>query len=427
MAKTTTQASTNVVIQNITIKSNSRKTQDIENWKKAIKSFENILNPNRVLIYELYEDILLDGQIESTWGKRQDMVLNKDLTYVKDGKEDEEINKLINSPDMRRLIKELHNSIAFGYTLVQINNIAFNEEENKYEINFDLIPRKHVHPERGFECISKEQSSATKDIFYKEPPLSRYMLTAGDAVDMGIFIKAAQYVIYKRGDFGDWAQFAEMFGMPFREARYDDYDDRTRIALENAMEAYGGAPYAILPKSAEFKMHDAVKGTAGDLYKTLYDACNAEISKIILGNTLTTEQGNNGARSLGEVHQGAEDNKNLSDEKMILDILNSKFKSILKIFGFAVDGEIWYKSEGKDWKELKDKWDVVSGIKQTVPVSDDFIYEEFDIPKPENYDELKTKLEEQSLNTIEKAIQDPLKQNAATNNLLINRIKDFFV
>ena len=254
--KKTTPAENNIVVQNITIKTVNRKTQDIDNWKNAIKQFDNLLNPSRVLLYDLYTDITLDGQIESTWGKRQDMVLNKDLLFVKDGVEDEELNKLLNSSSMRLFIKELHNSIAWGYTLIQVNSIFYNEEEEQYVIDFDLIPRKHVHPERNFECVSKDQSFASKDILFKEPPLSRYMIWAGESTDMGLLVKAAQYVIYKRGDFGDWAQFAEMFGMPFREGRYDDYDEKTRVALEQAMEAYGGATYAILPKGAEFKLHE---------------------------------------------------------------------------------------------------------------------------------------------------------------------------
>ncbi|MHB9003506.1 MAG: phage portal protein family protein [Coriobacteriia bacterium] len=415
-----------VVVQNITIRQNSFKTQDLSNWKLAKQSFLNLITPSRVVFYDLIEDIKLDGQIEATWGKRQDSVLNKELLFVKDGKEDEELYKLLNCPDMRRFIKELHNSIAFGFTLIQVNNIYYNAEEEQYHIDFDLIPRKHVHPERNFECISLEQSSASRDIIFKEPPYNKWMIWAGDENDFGLFFKAAQYVIYKRGDFGDWAQYAEMFGMPFREGRYDDYDDKTRIALENAMEAYGGATYAILPKGAEFKIHES-SGASGSntLYDALYKACNSEISKIILGNTLTTDAGDKGTKALGTVHQDAENAKSESDEKMIIDLLNGKFKAILKVFGFNVTGgSVWFKSPEKDWTELKTKWEVISGIKQEVPVADDFIYETFDIPKPDDYELQKTKMAESALNTIQQFQSNP-DQNKKLNNIG-KRLLSFF-
>lgn len=431
MAKTATAP--NIVVQNITVKSINRTNTDIGVWREAIKGFENILNPARTKLYDLYADVLLDGHIEAVWGKRQDQITNKELVFTKDGKSDEEIDKLLNCPDMRNLLKDLHDSILWGYSLVQINSIFYNEDEERYEIDYDLIPRKHVHPEPAFECVSKEQNQATRDILFKELPLSKYMMWAGGNTDMGLAIKAAQYVIYKRGNFGDWAQFAELFGMPFREARYDDYDEGTRAKLEQAMEQYGAASYAILPKSAEFKMHDAVKGTAGALYKLLHDACNAEISKCILGNTLTTEQGDSGSRSLGEVHQDVEDAKHLSDLKFLNDILNSKFKAILKVFGFNVaGGVITFKGNGANWDELKKKWDVISGVRKELPVDDDFIYEELQIPKPEDYEKRRKQMDEDKVASnanlfAQFAMPEVANLVDSDRKNLIQRIVDFFV
>ena len=416
-----------IIVQNITIKQPNRKSTDIQVWRDAIKSFENTQNPSRVKLYDLYDDVLLDGHIESVWGKRQDNICNKELVFTKDGETDDEIAKLLNSPDMRNMLKDILDSILWGYTLIQVNSIVYNEDEERYIIDYDLIPRKHVHPEPKLECISKDQLRATPDIFYKEPPLSKYMLWAGQAKDMGLLIKAAQYVIYKRGNFGDWAQFAELFGMPFREARYEDYDDQTRAKLEQAMEFYGGAPYAILPKSADFKLHDAMKGTAGTLYKLLHDACNAEISKCILGNTLTTEQGSNGARALGEVHQDVEDAKHLSDQKFITDILDTKFKSILKVFGFNVTGgHIYFKDADTNWDKLSKKWEVLDKFSNKVPVDDDYMYEEMGIPKPENYEALKEEMRErqaQGMFQPEQLSADLESKKAG----VFGRILDFFV
>lgn len=422
----------NVIVNNINILPAPHNTQEIQTWKQAVKAFENRVNPNRVALYDLYEDILLDGQIEATWGKRQDAVLNQELIFVRNGEEDEQISKLLNSPDMRILIKELHNAIAWGYTLIQVNNIWYDESEESYKIDFDLIPRKHVHPEDGFECISRQQSMATKDWLYMEQPLANYMLWAGDKTDKGLFAKSAQYVIYKRGGFGDWSQFAEMFGMPFRELIYDDYDEATRAKLEQGLQEWGAACYSLHPRSTELKIHPTGGSTgSNEVYDRLIASCDAAISKTILGNTLTTEQGETGARSLGEVHKEVEDAKTASDKQFILSILNTRFRAILKRFGFNITGgDIWYRSADKDWNELQTKWNVINSIASRVPVDDDYIYEEFDIQKPENYEALKEEMRMQSsFSPFANSVQNQLNEEGTDTPKggLLERVQRFFV
>lgn len=428
-----------VNITNINVRVPNRSTQDIETWRRAISAFENPVNPVRSYLYDLYKDLELDGQVEATWGKRCDAVLNKRLVFKRDGVEDEQINKLLNSPDMRIFIKEILKTILYGYTLIQVNRIWYDDDEEQYRIQFDLIPRKHVHPEDGFQCVSREQNMATHDFLYLQPPLSSYMVWAGEPDDMGRLAVAAQYVIYKRGGYGDWSQFAEMFGMPFRELSYDDYDEATRAKLEQAMEDWGAAGYLIKPKGAELTLHDTGGSTSSsDVYDALISKCDAAISKVILGNTLTTEQGEIGSQALGEVHKEAEGEKNESDKLFVLSVLNTRFRAVLKRFGFNLQGGlITYEGLETDWARLKDKWDVISAIRQEVPVDDDYIYDEFPIPKPENYEQLKEEMQlKQALKAFQTVPENPLddgdedpkdnrRKPRATN--LFNRLKRFFV
>jgi hypothetical protein len=401
---------------NISIKQIQRSSQDIDSWRNALKSFDSLTNPNRVKLYDLLDDISLDGQIEATWGKRVDAISNTPLIFSNDGKEDEQINKLLTCPDMTSLMKDIHSTIAFGYTLIQINDIIYNEDEEQYHILYSLIDRRHVHPEPGFECVSIEQNQATKDFLYKEQPLSDYMLYMGDYKDKGLLFKAAQYVIYKRGGYGDWAQFVECFGMPFREMTYDEYDEATRVKLEEMLKNWGAFGYMLHPKNSELTLHSATATSGTSVYKELIDACDASISKTILGNTLTTEQGSSGTQALGSVHLSVEEEKKNSDRLFVLSILNTQFKAILKRFGFKVSGgNIWFASPEKDWQQLATKWNVISGIASRIPVSDDFIYETFDIPKPDNYEELKNIMQVQG---------QPIPAN---NALKEDKIKDFFV
>lgn len=406
----------NVQPVNIILKQAHRQSADIDYWRSALTNFESITSPNRVRFYDLIDDISLDGQIEATWGKRSDALVNTPLIFTRDGKQDEELNKFLSCPDMLLLLKDIHDAIAYGYSLIQIKDINYSDTDEQYHIDYSLINRKHVHPEPGFECVSIEQYLPTKDFLYKQPPLSDSMIWAGRPFDKGLLFKAAQYVIYKRGGFGDWAQFVECFGMPFREMVYDEYDEPTRLKLEQMLKEWGAFGYMLHPKGSELILHEAANPGQCP-YPELIQECDASISKTILGNTLTTEQGSQGSQSLGSVHLQVEENKYRADKNFVLAVLNSQFKAILKRYGFNVtNGYIYFETPEKDWSKLQTKWNVLSGIASHVPISDDYIYTEFDIPKPDNYEELKKQLQER---------QALLPADSSLNNSLPSL--DFFV
>ena len=204
--------------------------------------------------------------------------------------------------------------------------------------------------------------------------------------------------------------------MPFREMVYDEYDEPTRLKLEQMLKEWGAFGYMLHPKGSELILHE-VSNPGQCPYPELIQECDASISKTILGNTLTTEQGSHGSQSLGSVHLQVEENKYRADKNFVLSVLNSKFKAILKRYGFNVtNGYIYFETPEKDWSKLQTKWNVLSGIASHVPISDDYIYTEFDIPKPDNYEELKKQLQER---------QALLPADSSLNNSLPSL--DFFV
>ena len=110
-----------------------------------------------------------------------------------------------------------------------------------------LVPRVNVRPEDGF--IMWSYNNPSNGFYYREDPAHwPYMVEVGKPKSYGKLMVAAQYVIYKRGGFGDWSQFAELFGQPFRVGKYPSYDDTQRQKLASALQTMGGAGWAVLPE-----------------------------------------------------------------------------------------------------------------------------------------------------------------------------------
>lgn len=376
----------NILINKIDVRSINRTSQDIQSWRNAITSAESVFNPTRKQLYDLYHDILLDGHLWSVVDKRLTAITNTPIQFTDEGEPVEDINNLMDTESWHYMLKELLNARFWGYTLLELTFLPDN-------IKAELINRKHVKPEMG---LVVRNAFDMEGVRYLEPPYDRYIVTAGETKDMGLFMKVAQYVIYKRGGFADWAQFAEIFGMPFREGRYDPYDEATRKELLRMMEETGGAAYAVLPKGSEFQLHQASQTSGSNtIYQDLKDACNQEISKAIVGQTLTTEQGDKGARSLGDVHQQVEADIHTDDKRFIINILNNKLRPLLEEHGYPVGNGRFIFPE-IDNLDKKSRLEMDLKLAKQVPVSDDYFYQTYSIPKPENYDELK---EERQLKT----------------------------
>lgn len=402
----------NILINHIEIRQVNRTSQDIDSWRSAIRSAESTVNPTRRLLYDLYSDILLDGHLTAVIGKRLTAAANAALVFIDaNGKKVDGINNLIDTEGFEELLTEVLNAKFWGFTLM---DIEFMPET----IVPTLIDRRHVKPEKSI--ITKNPSDLT-GIDYTLPPYDRYILTSGKPKDLGLLMKVAQYVIYKRGDFGDWAQFAEIFGMPFRKGTYDGYDEAARLQLVNAMKEAGSAAYAVIPEGTNIEFVANSSTGDGDLYDKLRKACNEEISVCIAGETMTTTQGDKGARSLGEVHKEVANEIQVADKRFLRRVLNSKLVPLLEMHGFNVKGGHFSFPEVEKLDKTK-KINIDMRIANRQPVADDYFYEIYGIPKPDNYDQMKEdqKLDREMMQTL----KNPIKKEEATN--LFNKLKGFF-
>lgn len=121
------------------------------------------------------------------------------------------------------------------------------------------------------------------------------------------------YAIFKRWGMRDFVALGEMLGRPLRIGQYNtgtmvSKDGVTKAAtpedkavLEEALAALGSALYVAIPDTTKIDLSNIAPGHSmhGDLVR----GCDEQMSKAVLGETLTTDAGERGARSLGEVHR----------------------------------------------------------------------------------------------------------------------------
>lgn len=368
------------VIQNIIIKPIRRTTQDIQTWRNAMTAAE-AEQPRRVLLYDLYEDLLLDGHLRSVCDKRIMAVTNSPLIFVTKNKSVDIIAELQEKPWFEALLTEIMNSKLWGHTLFEF---MYDEEGN---FTGEHIPRKNVEHKTGI--ILKNQTDTNGESYRENKSRAPWLLETGTWKQHGLLLAAAQYVIYKRGNFGDWAQYAEIFGMPWKVATYNSFDEKNRQQLETALEEAGGNANIIIPEGTNIDIKFATSAGDGSLYQKLKDACDEATSILILGQTMTTKDTSGSGYAQGLIHSSVEQELHRSDRRFVTRILNDKLTPLLALHGFPVAEGKWVYKEEENVDVKTKKIAIDMQVAQQVPVDDDYFYETYGVPKPANYDELK--------------------------------------
>lgn len=314
-------------------------------------------------------------------------------------------------------------------------------------MDYNLIPRKHADPIK--RIILRRQTDITGIPWEEYPDL----LFVGREDDLGLLAKAAPWVIYKRNTTGDWSQFSEVFGMPIQEYTYDtDDEDSRQRAIDDASNA-GSLAVFVHGKDTTLNLVEAGNKTgSADVYERLCERCNNEISKLILGNTLTTESSETGTQALGTVHKKVEDKVTQADRLYLLDVLNYDMGDIFLRMGIDTSGGEFCFPEQKDIDPTS-KINIITQLRTNfnLPIADDYLYEEFGIEKPADYDSIKSRMEEerrareeaqtQAASQIEQQDGDDNDDDNDDGNdtgnrqeeapkrkrSLVNRLRDFFV
>ena len=408
---------------------------DIASYMNSLTSATAIDMYNRARLYDMYQSAFItDPHLIGIKRKRLVGACRTPIEFVRNNKPDDAVNAVLRQPWFRRFRKDVVESELWGFTIMQFY------KEADGTINYDSINRKHYDPvQQTILRFQSDVNGAPIEAF------SNTLIIGEDPRGLGIMSAIMPYVLYKRGNMGDWAQFCQIFGMPIREYTYDAGDEEARKRLIEDARRQGANAVYIHPKDSALNLHESGNKTgSSDLYKSFTEECDSQMSIAMLGNTLTTNAKATGTQALGTVHQEEEDEIKEEDEALILSVLNgSRMFRILESLGLSVEGGEFRFIEAKN----VDKTAQLNAVTQLheklgLPIDDDYLYDTFDIDKPENYDQLKAEAikkaeerqarQDEMMRKLQEGEDDkkgkkpavPEPKNQAED--FWNRVKDFF-
>lgn len=135
----------------------------------------------------------------------------------------------------------------------------------------------------------------------------------------GLLRTCAPWAVFKRMSVRELLIFAEKFGIPMIIGKTGENSSETaRNALVKALEILGTEGRAVLDNEAIVEIaSNHVRSGQNDIHPTITALCNAEISKVLSGGTLTSDAQGPGSYGLGTVHASQKHALALADARRL--------------------------------------------------------------------------------------------------------------
>lgn len=296
---------------------------------------------------ELRNDPHLSSIIQSR--KAGTLSLEWEFTYNEETEENKFIKEIFNYLDLNKIISEMLEAPLYGYKFMEI---VWSLENGKY------IPKDVIG--KPCEWFTFDENNIPffiqRDGKRLMVPMNKFLLLQHNPNYLNpygesLLTKCYWPVFFKKNANKFWSIFIEKYGMPHILVEMlgmndDDLDDSLEI-LENMIQD----GISISNSNMKVTPMDFTKASSPMIFKEFMHVQNSEMSKIILSQTLTTEQGEVGSYAMSKTHLQVRSDVLDADRKMVENALNELVRKIYEInFGTSNDLPVFrlYQEEDVD-------------------------------------------------------------------------------
>ncbi|WP_170431925.1 phage portal protein family protein [Ruegeria arenilitoris] len=187
----------------------------------------------------------------------------------------------------------------------------------------------------------------------------RFGVKGNNPYGLGMGTRLFWPVLFKRNGVSYWMHFLERFAAPIPVGKYvEGRGSEHQRELMSVLQMMNRSSAITVPIGTELESFEAKRSGTVD-YSVWGKFWNTEMSKAVLGETLTTEMGDNGARAASETHADILDALVDSDGDLLSGTLNNTFIRWLCDFNYpnAALPKVWRPRPANEMaqEELKQK------------------------------------------------------------------------
>lgn len=215
----------------------------------------------------------------------------------------------------------------------------------------------------------------------------------GTPYGAGLGSKTYYPVWFKRELVKFWLIFSDKYGMPTSLAQYPSGTPRDIIdRVEEVLKAMHAETAIMLPNEVTVRLLEASRSDASSVYETASTYMDRLITKLVQGQTLTTDQGSPGSLALGQVHMDVRQEITKADSDALAEALNGPGGIIRTLVDFNYPHVTAYpaywvnfaQSDDLNARSERDERLVKSGVR----IPERYFYDEYNLPRPEAGEEV---------------------------------------
>lgn len=259
--------------------------------------------------------------------KRAITGLSGEITPASDSAADvalaDEVRQLIVASDFGNMLADALDGLGKGYS---VNEIQWDQSAKQWQ------PQTYIWRDPRFFNYDR-QTGRKLLLITDDSPMGRELwpykfiqhvprLKSGIPIRGALARMVAVAYMCKGIALADWMTFAELFGMPIRVGKYGrNVTPAEKNTLRNALANIGTDAAAMIPEGMAIEFIERKGGTGGDqLYQGLCEFLDKQISKGVLGQTMTTDDG--ASLSQAQVHNDVRMDILEADAKQLADTIN---------------------------------------------------------------------------------------------------------
>lgn len=312
----------------------SKITDEIATRKRALNFYTlaNILpDPDIVLRKQgkditIYKELLCDSHVFACVQSRKAGVLSLDWDINRGLDKDENaetIEKLLKKLDVHKLISDILDATSFGFQPLEI---MWERDKSGH-----VMPARIIAKPPEWFCFDDDNNLKfrTKENYYGElVPDKKFLLvqnnpTYNNPYGERTLSRVFWNVTFKKGGMKFWVVFTEKYGMPHLIGKHPRGATKAETdSLADMLEEMVQDAIAVIPDDSSVEIKEASKSSSAEIYEKLIDKMNSEISKAILGQTLTTEVGATGSYAAANTHMQVRQDIIDSDKKLVESAIN---------------------------------------------------------------------------------------------------------